>query len=119
MSDGSATVLHVGGASPYDVVVGRELLDRLPGLLGEAPERVALVHPESLGDLARRVRAALTAYDVHLLPVPDGEAAKTASVASDCWETLGRLASRHRSRDGFTANNNRRFFRRRSAGVDD
>jgi 3-dehydroquinate synthase len=84
-------VLNVGGASPYDVVVGRDLLDRLPGLLGDAPERVALVHPESLGNLAHRVRIAMTGYDVHLLPVPDGEAAKTAAVASDCWETLGRL----------------------------
>ena len=48
MSD-AATILHVGGASPYDVVVGRDLLDRLPGVLGEAPERVALVHPERTG----------------------------------------------------------------------
>jgi 3-dehydroquinate synthase len=89
MSD--ATVLRVGGASPYDVVVGRDLLDLLPDLLGEAPERVALVHPESLGNLVHQARTAMSAYDVHLLPVPDGEAAKTASVASDCWETLGRL----------------------------
>ena len=85
-----ATVLHVGGASPYDVVVGRDLLDRLPGVLGDAPQRVALVTPETLGDLAHRARAALAAYDVHLLPVPAGEAAKTATVAADCWEALGR-----------------------------
>jgi 3-dehydroquinate synthase len=85
-----ATVLRVGGASPYDVVVGRDLLDRLPGLVGAAAERVALVHAETLGDFAHRARTALAAYDVHLLPVPDGEAAKTAAVAADCWEALGR-----------------------------
>ena len=81
--------LHVGGASPYDVVVGRDLLDRLPGVLGEAPERVALVHPERLGDLAHRVRTVLRDRDVLLLPVPDGEEAKTAAEAARCWEALG------------------------------
>ena len=85
-----AKVLHVGGASPYDVVVGRDLLDRLPGMVGAAAERVALLHAESLGDFAHHARSALGAYDVHRLPVPDGEAAKTASVAADCWEALGR-----------------------------
>ena len=88
MSDG-ATTLHVGGASPYDVVVGRDLLDRLPGVLGEAPERVALVHPERLGDLAHRVRTVLRDRDVLLLPVSDGEEAKTAAEAARCWEALG------------------------------
>jgi 3-dehydroquinate synthase len=83
------TSLHVGGASPYDVVVGRDLLDRLPGVLGEAPERVALVHPEQLGDLAHRVRTVLRDRDVLLLPVPDGEEAKTAAEAARCWEALG------------------------------
>ena len=90
MSDPSGvTTLHVGGASPYDVVVGRDLLDRLPGVLGEAPERVALVHPERLGDLAHRVRTVLSDRDVLLIPVPDGEEAKTAAEAARCWEALG------------------------------
>jgi 3-dehydroquinate synthase len=71
VSDG-ATTLHVGGASPYDVVVGRDLLARLPGMVGGAAERVGLVHAESLGDIAHHARSALGTYDVHLLPVPDG-----------------------------------------------
>jgi 3-dehydroquinate synthase len=88
------TVLHVGGASPYDVVVGRDLLDRLPAVLadvrgGEAPQRVALVHDETLVPLAVRVRATLSAYDVLAVPVPSGEAAKTAAVAAHAWEALG------------------------------
>jgi 3-dehydroquinate synthase len=90
MSDPSGiTTLHVGGASPYDVVVGRDLLDLVPGVLGEAPERVALVHPERLGDLAHRVRTVLRDRDVLLIPVPDGEEAKTAAEAARCWEALG------------------------------
>jgi 3-dehydroquinate synthase len=87
---GATTTIHVGGASPYDVVVGRDLLDLLPGLLGTAPARVALVHSDALGDLAQRVRNRLRDLDVLMLPVPGGEGAKTATVASDCWESLGR-----------------------------
>ena len=83
------TVLHVGGAPPYDVVVGRGLLQRLPGMLGGRPERVAVVHAEGLGHLVGPVRDTLTSYDVLPLPVPEGEAAKTADVAASCWERLG------------------------------
>ena len=38
------TVVHVGGASPYDVVIGHDLADRLPDLLGDSVQRVALLH---------------------------------------------------------------------------
>jgi 3-dehydroquinate synthase len=84
------TVLHVGGASPYDVVVGTGLTGRLPGLLGESVQRVAVVFAEELRDLARPVLDVLAAsYDVLALPVPDGERAKTWTVAAACWEELG------------------------------
>jgi 3-dehydroquinate synthase len=88
VSDG-ATTLHVGGASPYDVVVGRDLFDRLPGVLGDAPERVALVHSERMGDLAHQVRTVLRDREVLLITVPDGEEAKTSAEATRCWEALG------------------------------
>ena len=39
MSD--RTRLHVGGASPYDVVVGHGVLDELPAMLGPDVRRVA------------------------------------------------------------------------------
>ena len=45
------TVLHVGGASPYDVVVGHGLADRLPTMLGESVERVAVLYAGTLGAL--------------------------------------------------------------------
>jgi len=85
-----ATVLHVGGAAPYDVVVGTRLADRLPGMLGEAVERVALLFPGGLEEQAQPVLDVLVgATDVMALGLPEGEAAKTASVAADCWEALG------------------------------
>ena len=86
----SDTTLHVGGASPYDVVVGHGLTDRLPGILGEGVERIAVLYAGSLGELAEPVVDSLVEhYDVLALGVPDGERAKTAPVASDCWEALG------------------------------
>lgn len=86
----SESVLHVGGASPYDVVVGDGVADRLPALLGGSPTRVALVVPETLRGLAGPVRDALAAsYRLTELVVPDGESAKTVTTAAGCWEQLG------------------------------
>lgn len=86
----AATTLHVGGASPYDVVVGRGLADRLPGMLGESVQRVALIYAEPLHELAQAALDVLVEhYDVLALAVPDGERAKSASVAHECWEALG------------------------------
>ncbi|CAM3213967.1 3-dehydroquinate synthase [Nocardioides dubius] len=84
------TVLHVGGASPYDVVVGRSLLDRLPELIGGGVQQVALLYAGDLEQQAQRVAESLIdSYDVLALGLPDGESAKSAAVANDCWEALG------------------------------
>lgn len=84
------TVVHVGGASPYDVVVGHNVGALLPGLLGDQVQRVALLFPGGLGELAQPMAEQLVEeYDVLALGLPDGENAKTAAVAVDCWEALG------------------------------
>ena len=84
------TVIHVGSDSPYDVVVGRDLVDRVPALLGEGVERVAVLFADPLAELAQPlVDRLVESYDVLALGLPDGEAAKTSSVANDCWEALG------------------------------
>ncbi len=86
------TVLHVGGASPYDVVVGHHLADHLPAMVGDAL-RVAIICPDTLEELVEDVVAPLVdtmpERDVTVLAVPDGEEAKTAEVANACWEALG------------------------------
>ncbi len=85
------TVIEVRGPAPYDVVVGHGLADRLPALLGEGT-RVAVVHPESLtGPVEAVLEAIRPHHHVLALGVPDGEAAKTPSVAADCWEALGEV----------------------------
>ena len=84
------TILAVAGPSPYDVVVGHGLTARVPGLLGEGVERVALLFPAGLEERAQPLLdALLKEFDVLALGLPDGEQAKTAAVAADCWEALG------------------------------
>lgn len=86
----SDTVLHVGGASPYDVVVGHDLAGLLPDVLGPGTQRVAVICPDDLDAVVATVLAALeTSYDVLVLRLPEGEDAKTATVAARCWDELG------------------------------
>ncbi len=91
MSVDGSTVLHVGGASPYDVVVGSGLLGELPAMLGEGVQRVAVIHPRALATTGEAVRTDLSGqgYDAHAIEIPDGEEAKLAPVASFCWQVLG------------------------------
>lgn len=86
----TATTMHVGGAAPYDVVVGHDLAGRLPGILGEGTRQVAVICPDGLDAVVAPVLAALEAsYDVLVLRLPEGESAKTAAVAAHCWDELG------------------------------
>ncbi|WP_020143974.1 3-dehydroquinate synthase [Terracoccus sp. 273MFTsu3.1] len=84
------TTIPVG--DDYDVVIGSGVLDRVGDLLGDDVERVLVVHPPTLTELASKVTAALErqGYAVHVAEVPDAEAAKTAEVAAGLWAQLGR-----------------------------
>jgi 3-dehydroquinate synthase len=74
---------------PYHVVIGRGASRGLAAALPPGA-RAAVVHPEPLAGLARRLVAeASLGAEVVYLPTPAGEAAKTPAVAADCW---GRLA---------------------------
>jgi 3-dehydroquinate synthase len=86
------TRISVGG--DYDVVVGRGLLDELPGLLGDGVQRVMVVHPRALGATGEAVREALVAkgFEAYAAEVPDAEEAKTAQVAAFLWGVLGQAA---------------------------
>ncbi|MCG5214122.1 3-dehydroquinate synthase [Streptosporangium sp. KLBMP 9127] len=88
----SATRIAVKGDQPYDVVIGTGVLGELPSLLGADARTVAVVHPESLPEIARPVCGAIEASGRTPvpLPVPDGERAKTSQVAAELWSALGR-----------------------------
>ena len=83
------TRLTVHTASPYEVVVGHGVVDEVRSLLGDDARRVAVVHPPTLRGRAEHLRDALDDFEVLLLEVPDGEAAKSADVLAHCWDALG------------------------------
>jgi 3-dehydroquinate synthase len=86
-----STHIQVRAERPYPVLVGNGLLVEIPGLLGETAQRVAVIHPPTLIDLAARVVRLLadTGRQATRIEVPDAEAAKTAEVAAHCWAALG------------------------------
>jgi len=85
--------VHVGGADPYDVVIGTGVLGELAGMIGTKARTVAVVHAEGLPEIARPVCGALEAagYAVQALPVPDGEAAKEVGVLAGLWSRFAEL----------------------------
>jgi 3-dehydroquinate synthase len=85
------TTVHVAGDAPYDVLVGRGLTDRLPGVLHPQTKKVLIVHAPTLGRKAGEVRDALVAagYEALIAEVPDAEDAKRIEVAAFCWQVLG------------------------------
>jgi len=84
------TRIDVAGERPYPVLVGRDLLLTLPGLLDGAAQ-VAVLHAPPLATLADRICAGLRKARLAPLPleVPDAEAGKTIEVAARCWDALG------------------------------
>ena len=81
----------VGGATPYQVVIGRNLLDQVPSMLIGA-NKVMIVHPVGLSVSAEALRDSLIAagFEVVLAGVPDSEDAKRIEVAAFCWGILGK-----------------------------
>jgi 3-dehydroquinate synthase len=87
------TRIAVGsGPAAYDVIVGARLETELASALGDTVQRVLVVHPEALPHAGSRIADALRdkGFEVHTVPVPDGEVAKTVGVAARLWEQLGR-----------------------------
>ena len=94
MTDQAVTRIQVGGTAgtdPYEVLVGRQLLGELPGLIGAQAPRVAVLHPEALAETGEAVREDLAdqGYEAIAIQVPNAEEAKTVEVAAYCWKALG------------------------------
>ncbi|PPS82205.1 3-dehydroquinate synthase [Streptomyces sp. MH60] len=88
------TRIEIGGTAgsdPYEVLVGRQLLGELGGLIGAKAKRVAVIHPEALAETGEALRADLAeqGYEAIAIQVPNAEEAKTAEVAAYCWKALG------------------------------
>lgn len=86
----TTSTITVGGTDPYDVHIGRGILDQLPALIGSEAKKVLIVHPPTLGARAVALRESLVdSYEVLMAEVPDGEAAKRVEVAAFCWQVMG------------------------------
>lgn len=85
------TRIRVGVDPAYDVVVGVGLRGELAAVVADA-ERVLVIHAAQLRELADDVAAELARAGRLVVshPVPDGEAAKTAAVAVECWDACAR-----------------------------
>ena len=81
--------VRVEGPAPYDVVIGTDVLGELPALLADA-DQVAVVHSESVRRYAEPVLARL-GERAHSIVVPEGEVAKSVTVAAGCWDALAGL----------------------------
>lgn len=91
MSD--VTQIDVSGGGNYSVFVGRDLLSNGAPLIRDSlvgANKVLIVHPPTLVDLAKILRDELSEnFQVILAEVPDAEAGKRVEVAAFCWQVLG------------------------------
>lgn len=89
MSGSPATVISVGG--DYDVLVGRDVLGRLPALVPAGAAQALLVHPPTLAALAQACADEVRqgGVRVHLAEVPDAETAKSVETLAGLWTVLG------------------------------
>ncbi|AXH35943.1 3-dehydroquinate synthase [Humibacter sp. BT305] len=86
------TTIPVTGADPYDITVGRGVLDRVAAALEGGVRKVLVVHPPTLAALAAQLREQLQDagdLEVLLAEVPDAEAGKRVEVAAFCWQVMG------------------------------
>jgi len=86
------TRIAVAGLEPYDVLVGRDLLQEIRPLIAPTVQKVLLIHPLALQTsadvLAEELR--LTGLEIIQAGVSDGEDAKRVEVAAWCWGIMGK-----------------------------
>ena len=87
----TTTTIAVPGVDPYEVLVGRDILDSIATELGSGVAKVLIVHPAALGAKAEALRTRLQdhGYEVLLAEVPEAEDAKRVEVAAFCWQIMG------------------------------
>ena len=85
--------VHVPSSAPYDVTIGRGLLDELVAAATGA-KTAALVHTETLTTTAEVIQDALNGAGVntHLVQIPDAEDGKSLDVLGFCWKVFGQVS---------------------------
>lgn len=91
----STTTISVTGETPYDISIGRGILDQVSAALDPGVRKVLVVHPPTLAARAAELRDRLLAdiengpREVLLAEVPDAEQGKRIEVAAFCWQVMG------------------------------
>lgn len=91
----STTTISVTGNDPYDITIGRGILDQVSASLSPGVRKVLIVHPPTLAVRAAELRDRLLsdtgsgAREVLLAEIPDAEQGKRIEVAAFCWQVMG------------------------------
>ncbi|KQQ69232.1 3-dehydroquinate synthase [Microbacterium sp. Leaf320] len=91
----STTTINVTGETPYDISIGRGILDQVSAALDPGVRKILVVHPPTLAARAAELRDRLLAdvengpREVLLAEVPDAEQGKRIEVAAFCWQVMG------------------------------
>ncbi|ALG84735.1 3-dehydroquinate synthase [Gordonia phthalatica] len=82
----------VRAASPYEVTIGRGLLDDVAEA-AKGADHLTIIYQPTLKATAEQIRDYLEekGFDAHRLEIPDAEEGKDLSVAAFCWDVFGRI----------------------------
>ena len=88
------TTISVTGAQVsenYDVLVGDNLLGKIPEILGNRVKRILVIHPRALRSTGELVMRDLreVGFESFSAEIPDAEEGKHLQVAGFCWQVLG------------------------------
>jgi 3-dehydroquinate synthase len=88
---GNVTTIRVATRPGYDVVVGYGLDDAVAAAVGGNARQVAVAHAAGVGGVAARLQSSLESAGLiaRLLPIPDGEQAKTTAIVDGLWDAFG------------------------------
>ena len=86
------TRITVSGDSPYEVLIGRSMLNEIRPVIGPLVQKVLLVHPIALQKSADVLAETLRGDGLEVIQagVSDGDDAKRVEVAAWCWGILGK-----------------------------
>lgn len=84
--------ITVNAGAPYNVLIGRGLLDDVATAAAGA-DSIAILYQPPLLKTAEVVREFLVGrgFDAHRIEIPDAEEGKDLTVAAFCWEVFGRI----------------------------
>lgn len=75
----------------YEVIVGKEVLEKLKDQISPAIEKIAVIYPKDLTNQVKKIFEVLADFSGEVVPieVENAEQAKTYQSAIHCWQVLG------------------------------